>query len=47
LDGRGHIFHGAHDTLVHILHILNLINQFQIQHYSHILEKMPPPIVPP
>jgi hypothetical protein len=32
---------GAHRTLVYMTHILNLIYQFHIQYYSHILGKIP------
>jgi hypothetical protein len=34
---------GVHGTLVHMLHILNLIHESQIQRYSYILRKTPPP----
>jgi hypothetical protein len=34
---------GAHETLVDMVHILNLIHQSYIQRYSHILGKTTPP----
>jgi hypothetical protein len=37
----------AHGTLMHMIRILNLIHQSQIQRYSHILEKHFPLLPPP